>query len=350
MKKSFLLSIFLGLSLFSFTLPVNAVDATVLYNKGIDLYEQNKIDESIETFKKAISINPDFYEAYYNLARIQESEGKTQDAIKSYEQLLKIKPDDYESTYKFGEFLYKKGYLSKSLTYLNKIPNTSEYKSKAGPLIEKIKKRQIELSNESKIKAEQKLKTSLIQNISAPSGIVVNSKSEMFVASFTENKIIKISKDNTQKTTFADKTKGLNGPIGMAIDSYNNIYVANYNSGTIVLLDENGNSQILMYTKKPYCINLDEKSNKIYITEQHDNSVISFDITDVIQNSMKKAKLEVKPVSNITEPAEKKVITVPVTDKNPIGTPSIQESNFTKGNPKSSITAPIMVPSVDLFD
>ena len=102
MKKSFLLC---GLLFFAVIMPSFASiedDATVLYNKGIDLYEQDKIEQSIATFKKAISISPDFYEAYYNLARIQEASGKYQDAINSYEALLKIQHDDYESAYQLS--------------------------------------------------------------------------------------------------------------------------------------------------------------------------------------------------------------------------------------------------------
>jgi len=340
----------LGLSLISPAFAAGEEDATVLYNKGIDLYEQDKVEQSIATFKKAIALNPEFYEAYYNLARIQEAEGKTQDAIESYEKLLKIAPEDYESTYQFGEFLYKKGYLSKSLSYLNKIPANSEFKTKSDTLIAKIKKRQVELAEESKIKAEQSLKSTTVGNIPAPSGLVINSKSEMFVASFSESKIIKISKDGMTKTVFADKTKNIDGPIGLAIDSFDNIYVANYNKGTVTLFDKDGNSRVLMYAKKPYCINLDENKKKIYVTEQQNNSVISYDITDVIKESEAKTKLEVKPASNIVEPVEKKVISVPIKDKTPLGVPSIQESTFTRGDPASSITAPIMIPSNGMFD
>ena len=64
MKKSFLLS---GLLFFAVIMPSFASiedDATVLYNKGIGLYEQDKIEQSIATFKKAISIGPDFYGGY----------------------------------------------------------------------------------------------------------------------------------------------------------------------------------------------------------------------------------------------------------------------------------------------
>ncbi len=360
MKKKILISVFLGLFLLSSSVyAAGEDDATVLYNKGIDLYEQNKVEQSIATFKKAISINPDFYEAYYNLARIQEAAGHTQDAMTSYEKLLTIAPDDYESVYQFGELLYKRGYLSRSLSYLSKIPSGSEYKSKADTLSEKIKKRQLELQEESKIKAEQQLKTSTVGNIPAPSGLVIDSNSNMYVASFTENKIIKISKNANEKIVFADKTKMLDGPIGLAIDSYDNIYVANYNKGSVVLFDPNANVKVLMYVKKPYCISLDEQKKKIYVTEQQNNSVVSYDISDILKASMEKKKMEVKQNSAISpvgvgsdeikSAPEKKVIEAPET-KPILVTPSIQEAPFTKSSPASSITAPIMVPSGSLFD
>ena len=362
MKRNFLLSVFLGLMLLSPVLAASEDDATNFYNKGIDLYEQDRVEDSIINFKRAISIKPDFYEAYYNLARIQEAAGKTQEAMKSYEKLLEIAPDDYESTYQFGEFLYKRGYLSRSLSYLNKIPANSEFKTKANALSSKIKKRQAELAEESKIKAEQNLKSSTVGNIPAPSGLVIDSKGNMYVASFTESKIIKIAKNANEKVVFADKEKGLDGPIGMAIDSYDNLYVANYNKGSVILLDEKGNSKVLMYTKKPYCIHVDETKNKIYVTEQQNNSVVSYDITEIIKTSSASKKPEVKPQSQIQpvnqipsdtsveKEGEKEVIKVIPKDKTPLGVPSIQESTFTRGNPTSSITAPIMIPSNSMFD
>lgn len=378
MKKSFLFSLCFGLLL---ALPSYAAgdDATVLYNQGIDLYEQNKVDQSISAFKKAISIKPDFYEAYYNLARVQEAAGRTQEAMNSYEKLLQLSPNDYESTYQFGEFLYKRGYLSRSLSYLSKIPANSEYKTKADTLSAKIKKRQIELAEESKIKAEQNLKSTTIGNIPAPSGLVIDSNENMFVASFTESKIIKIVKNAQTKVVFADKTKELDGPIGMAIDSYDNIYVANYNKGSVVVFDTKGTPRVLMYVKKPYCISINEEKGKIYITEQQNNSVVSYDISDVlkasaalkkpaarqitaqsaIQPTSQKAETEIKqPVKDekeleeikIEKKPEKKVISLPEKDKNPLGVPSIQEATFTRGDPTTSITAPIMIPSEGMFD
>lgn len=355
MKKSFLLTILLGLF---FIMPAFASiedDATVLYNKGIDLYEQDKIEQSIATFKKAISINPEFYEAYYNLARIQESVGKYQDAILSYEALLKLEPKDYESIYQYSNLLYKKGYLAKAQNYLSKIPAGDEFGAKAKILSDKITKRQSEIQEESRVKAAQSIKTSIVGSVPAPSGLVIDSNGNMIVASFSQSTIFKISSDGLNKFVFAGKEKGIDGPIGIAIDSFDNIYVANYNKGNVVCFDKKGNPNVLMYVKKPYCINLDEKNSKIYVTEQQNNSVISYDISDIlklssVQKQEEMKNPETKQEEGIKAPEHEKVITFPTTDRNPIGTPSIIESNFTRTDPQTSITAPIMVPAGSLFD
>ena len=70
MKKLFLLfvTLFFPLCVHSAELPKAAVD---YYNAGIDYYQTGSIDKSIESFKSAIYLAPDFYEAYYNLGQIQ---------------------------------------------------------------------------------------------------------------------------------------------------------------------------------------------------------------------------------------------------------------------------------------
>ena len=189
----------------------------------------------------------------------------------------------------------------------------------------------------------QALKTRTLQSVPAPSGVAIDSNGNMYVASFSNNEIYKINKDG--KSVYADEKKGVGGPIGLAIDSNNNIYVANYNKGNILLIKPNGETSVLLTAKQPYCIIVDEAKNKIYVTEQQTNSILSHDISDIL---IKKANEN--PVPAVNKEPEKKVFTYPVKDKNPLGVPSIQEAPYTKGDARSSITAPIMVPSEGLFD
>ena len=252
--------------------------ATVYYNQGIDFYNSNEIQNSINSFKKAIELDSKFYEAYYNLAKIQESYKYYNDAIATYEKLIEIMPEDYESMYNLGNLLYKRGYLKKSLTYLDRIPNYSEYFNSAEKLIDTVEKRQIEVAQEQKLKENTLKKSSLFENIQAPSGVAVDKQGNVYVASFSQNAVYRITPENV-KTTFVGPNN-LGGPVGIAIDNENNIYIANYTKGNVIKAAPDGKVDILLLVKKPYCLNVDDKNQKLLITEQEKNTVIKFDLAE----------------------------------------------------------------------
>ena len=68
-----------------------------------------QFDNAIKSYKKAIKINPDFAEAYYNMAIAQKVIGEFEEAIKSYKKALKIKPNYFEAHYNLGNILSEKG-------------------------------------------------------------------------------------------------------------------------------------------------------------------------------------------------------------------------------------------------
>ena len=60
---------------------------------GNALQEQDKLEEAIEAYKKVISVNPDYAEAYNNMGNALQDQGKFNDAIKAYKkasQLIRI--------------------------------------------------------------------------------------------------------------------------------------------------------------------------------------------------------------------------------------------------------------------
>jgi len=252
--------------------------ATVYYNQGIDYYNSNEIQNSINSFKKAIEIDPKFYEAYYNLAKIQESYKYYNDAIATYEKLIELMPEDYESMFNLGNLLYKRGYLKKSLTYLDRIPNYSEFYAKTEKLIEVVERRQVEVAQEQKLKEDTIKKSSLLGSIQAPSGVAVDSFGNVYVASFSQNSVYKITPENV-KTTFVGPNN-LGGPVGIAADGSNNIYIANYNKGNVIKAAPDGKIKVLLLVKKPYCLNVDDRNQKLLITEQEKNTVIKFDLAE----------------------------------------------------------------------
>jgi len=276
MKKLITVLLFLFLIYSPKASAESVPSATVYYNQGIDYYNSNNIQNSITAFKKAIELNPGFYEAYYNLAKIQESYKYYNDAIITYEKLVEIMPEDYESMYNLGNLLYKRGYLKKSLTYLDRIPNYSEYYDGAQKLTAVVEKRQVEVAEEEKLKADTIKKSSIFENVQAPSGVAVDKFGNVYVASFSQNAVYKITPQNV-KTTFVGPNS-LGGPIGVAVDDANNIYIANYTKGNVVKAEPTGRTRVLLLVKKPYCLNVDNENKKLLITEQEKNTVIKFDL------------------------------------------------------------------------
>lgn len=302
MKKRFLSLFFSFFSVLTlvYTPAVNAYtleDATSLYNMGIDCYSQNQVQKSIEYFKKAISIDPKFYEAYYNLAQIQASYGYLDSAIKSYEKVVQLKPDDYESVYELGRLLYKRGYLNKALSYLDKIPLNEDIYTQVLTLENKIKKRQAELIAIQKQKEQQvqvqlqnkietttvsvseqkpQAQTNLIVNLKAPSGVAADSQGNIYAASFSENKIYRISPDGA-KSVYVESVN-LGGPVGIAIDEFDNLYIANYTKNNILKVTQSGVISEFVKLRKPYCIGIDKVRKLLIVSEQDTNNVLKYEL------------------------------------------------------------------------
>ena len=73
---------------------------------GIVLQDQGKLEEAIETYHKALSIKPDYAEAYNNIGITLQEQGKIEEAIETYNKALLIKPD-YSETYRNLSFIKK---------------------------------------------------------------------------------------------------------------------------------------------------------------------------------------------------------------------------------------------------
>ncbi|MBQ8848228.1 MAG: tetratricopeptide repeat protein [Candidatus Gastranaerophilales bacterium] len=285
MKKNLIISLFILMSLTAFnpTFADTKEDATIFYNEAIDLYRQDDVDKSIELFSKAIELNPDFYEAHYNLAQILMSVNKNEEALKSLEKITKLRPNDSEALYNIAKIQYKQGFLSNSYETLKKIKEEAPQYESAKLLISKIEKRQNELNLEEKLKENKtildltgKAKAINLEEIQAPSGIAVDIRGNIYVASFSENKVYKISIYG-QKTVYSESSL-IKGPIGLAIDKNDNLYIANYSANNIIKISSTGSSSVFAEIQKPYCLIYDAGHNRLYATEQNTNKLVKFDL------------------------------------------------------------------------
>jgi tetratricopeptide (TPR) repeat protein len=87
---------------------------------GASAAQIGQLDEAVIAFKKAISIKPDYADAYNNLGNALQDQGKLAEAIEAYNKALSIKPDYAEAHNNMGVTLKEHGKLVKAIEAYNK--------------------------------------------------------------------------------------------------------------------------------------------------------------------------------------------------------------------------------------
>jgi len=77
-------------------------------NKGTELMRKGDYREAIVILKKAIDLNPEFSEAYYNVGISYEQLGKHKDAIEMFKKTIELSPDNANAYYALGYAYYQR--------------------------------------------------------------------------------------------------------------------------------------------------------------------------------------------------------------------------------------------------
>ena len=86
---------------------------------GDALREKDKLQEAIQAFNKALTIDPNYVEAYDNIGVSLREQGKLQESIQAHDKALSIKPN-YASAYNnMGVALAEQGKLEEALACYN---------------------------------------------------------------------------------------------------------------------------------------------------------------------------------------------------------------------------------------
>ena len=274
MKKK-LLIVLLGILLLSSTAfarceeAVIPMDAKLEYNNALDMYKLGKYEEAIACFRTAIRLYPDFIDAYYNLGSILDYLNQGDEAIYVLKQIISRKQDDYEAAYKIAQISVKLGDKRTPSEYLALIPATSEFYIQGKELMMKHNLTQTTPAGKTKSKIPQN--SSMYLNISSPTGISTDSDGNVYIASFSDNAIIKVTPDNKRMIFF--KNSILKGPIAIANDSLGNMYIANYNANNILKISKNGHAEVFIQNApKPYAVHVG--GNMLFVSCQGSNAVI----------------------------------------------------------------------------
>ena len=65
------------------------------FNQGCSLQEEGKIEEAIQVYKDALSINPSHVEANYNLGSALQEINHLKEAEKYYKRTIALKPNHH---------------------------------------------------------------------------------------------------------------------------------------------------------------------------------------------------------------------------------------------------------------
>ena len=260
----------------SLCLSANAVevpvDAKLDYNQGIDFYKLGMYERAIESFRSAIRTYPDYIDAYYNLGTVLEYLKQYAEAVNVYKQVYVRNPNDYEVIYKLALLSSKIEDYEKAQEYVKLIPQSSPYYQK-GREVAEAAKLAVDLPPQKPVNAPSKIAqySGVYESLVSPTGITADKNGNLYVASFTDNSILKITPDNKRQVFL--KSELINGPISLATDSIGNIYVSNYNANNVVKITPQGTASVFV-TKvdKPYGLHVE--GNMLFISCQGSNSVL----------------------------------------------------------------------------
>lgn len=269
-KKIFTISIIaLTLALPSFSAEI-PVDAKLDYNQGIDFYKLGMYERAIESFRSAIRTYPDYIDAYYNLGTVLEYLRNYAEALNIFKQIYVRNPNDYEVIYKIASMSDKLEDYETSYKFISLIPSSSEYYQKAQELSGSIKVRTANPERPVNPPSTIAKQTGVYENILSPTGITSDSSGNIYVATFSDNSIIKITPDN-KRTVFL-KNPQISGPISLASDNAGNIYISNYNNNNVLKVTPDGTLSVLVdKLDKPYGLHVN--GNMLFITCQGSNSI-----------------------------------------------------------------------------
>lgn len=260
-------------------------DAKLEYNKGIDFYNSGQFDNAVDCFRKAIDLEPNYLDAYYNLGMTFDYLKQYEASISMFKELLTRKPDDYSAVYRAAVVSYKMNMPEQAKEFLAKLPASSPFYYKGQQLAHELG------TDIPTIKAPQPLEDEPVEsaqksqgtfagnfyyeNLPSPTGIVVDSVGYLYVADFSDNLIYRITPTG-EKMVYLKHPK-LSGPIGLAMDDGGNLYIANYNSNSVMKLSSSHELTTLIENiDKPYYLYV--SGGYLFISSQGTSSVVRYKI------------------------------------------------------------------------
>jgi tetratricopeptide (TPR) repeat protein len=89
-------------------------DKEELYDQAVDLYADDKFDEAIELYRKALEIDPAFTDAVHGMAMCYQAKGDLDMAIEVTNRQIAQDPEDILAFTNLSMFYQKKGMIAEA--------------------------------------------------------------------------------------------------------------------------------------------------------------------------------------------------------------------------------------------
>jgi|GEM_PF-3348846 len=92
--------------------------ASQYFKTGISLFDQGNYEQALSAFQKATEDDPNYAEAYYNLAIIYDLQGRFSEAIEAYRKVVQIDPQVGTVLKNLAQDCYLTGRLKEAMDYI----------------------------------------------------------------------------------------------------------------------------------------------------------------------------------------------------------------------------------------
>ncbi len=84
------------------------------YNQGMEFFAEDKLDEAIEAYKKALQEEPNYADALHALAMTYANKDQLDEAIEVGKKLIEVNPEDELAYTSLSIFYQRKGMIAEA--------------------------------------------------------------------------------------------------------------------------------------------------------------------------------------------------------------------------------------------
>jgi len=90
------------------------VSKEIYYEQGMEFFAQEKLDEAVAAYEKALAEDPDYADALHALAMTYAHQDKLDDAVNIAKRLIAVAPDDELAYTSLSMFYQQKGMIAEA--------------------------------------------------------------------------------------------------------------------------------------------------------------------------------------------------------------------------------------------